>query len=131
MIGVLALLLALPASASSFAPEPLDWTHPNIKGDQKLLRVIKMTESMKEGDLKRMLAARKLAAKEGLIIVGLELTSTGGDADTGLELAKWVKKNSAVVVLESFCWSACSYAALVALGNDTLIIGTKRQHWRA
>ena len=53
----------------------------------------------------------------------LEMNSPGGDVDSGMVIARWVHENRQIkVVVEDYCNSACSYAALVALGRGDLMV---------
>jgi len=52
----------------------------------------------------------------------LELNSWGGSGRTGFALAKYVRKHRTPVYISNRCDSACSFAAMVALGQRTLTV---------
>jgi len=53
----------------------------------------------------------------------LELDSTGGDVETGLNIADYVHKRKLAVLVTDECLSACAYAAFVAIGAHRLLVG--------
>src|SRR5262245_17631998 len=76
-----------------------------------------------EGDIDVGDGDRFLARVAGLRPTQLEMNSSGGDAESGMVIARWVHENQQIkVVVEDYCNSACSYAALVALGRGDLMI---------
>ena len=83
--------------------------------------VVLLTGRIGKGDTGRVqLAVSKIenSGREAM----LELDSDGGDGGTGLLLAEYVASSSLTVIVGSRCWSACSFAALVALGRGHLVI---------
>ena len=68
--------------------------------------------------------ARKIARVRGdSEVAWLELDSTGGDVETGLDIARYVSKTSVPVLVTDECYSACAYAAFVAIGRNRLLVG--------
>lgn len=66
----------------------------------------------------------ELIRKSKKKIIALELASWGGDGDAGIRLAEFVSRWPKKVVVLDSCNSACSFAALVALGQGKLVVGT-------
>ena len=89
--------------------------------DNKIVTV-RLTDKIVPGDLERIRSAMVEARKTRKAVIALELASWGGDADTGLAIARYVYKNNIDVLLTAGCWSACAYAAMVALGRGNLMI---------
>jgi hypothetical protein len=55
--------------------------------------------------------------------IELEMNSPGGNVESGMIIARWVHEDQVVKVFDNdYCNSACSYAALVALGRGDLTI---------
>src|SRR5262245_65775969 len=71
-----------------------------------------------EGDINVGDGDRFLARVASVGPAELEMDSPGGDAESGMLIARWVHDNREVkVFVNDYCNSACSYAALVALGR--------------
>ena len=76
-----------------------------------------------EGDINVGDGDRFLARVASVRPTQLEMNSPGGDVDSGMVIARWVHENRQIkVVVEDYCNSACSYAALVALGRGDLTV---------
>lgn len=81
------------------------------------------TRLMIEGDMNVGDGNRFLARVANLRPTQLGMNSPGGDADSGMLIARWVHENRDVeVFVNDYCNSACSYAALVALGRGDLTV---------
>lgn len=90
-----------------------EWTH------EENTYSLHVTDELQLGTvplIERMLESRKH-------IVAIELDSWGGDGDAGIILADFVSRWRKKVVVINRCNSACSYAAMVALGQGKLWIG--------
>lgn len=76
-----------------------------------------------EGDINVGDGERFLAHVAEVRPIQLEMNSPGGDVDSGMGIARWVYENRQVkIVVEDYCNSACSFAALVALGRGDLTV---------
>lgn len=76
-----------------------------------------------DGDINVGDGDRFLARVASVRPIELEMNSPGGDGDSGMAIARWVHENSNVKVFVSdYCNSACSLAALVALGRGDLTV---------
>jgi hypothetical protein len=84
---------------------------------------VSLAEGIVRSDLSEITKEIKLAGKSGKIVVALELDSWGGSGDGGLMIADFVHRTRSKVFITGKCWSACSFAALVALGNGDLLVG--------
>ena len=111
-------LFSTQAAPAEVSLRTVDW-QTNTDGH---LVTVRLTETIGWGDLERVRAAMKLAKGKHKLVVALEMDSEGGDGDTGIILADYVAKNNIDVLLEGSCWSACSFAAMVALGRGNLFI---------
>lgn len=86
------------------------------------LFTIRVQDGLTPGDLDTIKSLFQQARHEHKKVVALELGSWGGDADTGMAIAYFVHDKDIKVVVNGICSSACSYAALVALGNGMLAV---------
>lgn len=121
--GIAAAMLPIFLSCAHAAyvdVHAVPWQHDR-SGQMVTVRV---SAGIDKGDLDLIREKLKLAADRGQVVVALELDSWGGDGDTGILLADFVYHNKKLkVFIGDRCWSACSYAALVALGHGNLLVG--------
>jgi hypothetical protein len=109
------LILLLPLTIGGAWEKPADeWTHE--KDTYSLWIVDGLEPGLMDAIHTRLLESKKH-------IVALELDSWGGDGDTGMLLADFVFRWDRKVVILNRCNSACSFAALVALGQGKLWVG--------
>ena len=113
---------SLWASSSLGAEVTIERAYWPTANESVQLVTIRLHGEITKGDLQRVLKARKKAIRQKLKIVALELDSNGGDSEEGMRLADWVHKVEATVYVDSYCMSACSYPALVALNQGNLLI---------
>ncbi len=114
---ILGLFPAL-AHAAAVLMKPVDW---EANPDEQVV-TIKVFSSIEDGDLDRVRQAFAKARKGDRRVLALEMESDGGDGYTGMQLAQYVADHNVSVLLRERCWSACSYAAMVALGQGRLLI---------
>jgi len=108
-------LFLLPLIIGGAYEKPADeWTH------QPDTYSLTITEGIEPG---LMDSIRQQLSESRKHIVALELDSWGGDGDTGIMLADFVSRWKKKVVVINRCNSACSFAALVALGQGKLWVG--------
>jgi hypothetical protein len=111
----LMLIPLLPLILGSVWEKPADeWTHE--QGTYSL----HITDGIVPGLLPLL---KRTIAETDKRIVAIELDSWGGDGDTGMMLADFVSMWDRRVVVINRCNSACSFAALVALGQGKLWVG--------
>lgn len=109
------VLVLLPLLLGNAEEKPADeWTHEENTYSLRIYDGI-------EPGLMTFINAR--LSKSQKIIVALELDSWGGDGDTGMRLADFVSRWDKQVVILNRCYSSCSFAALVALGQGKLWVG--------
>jgi hypothetical protein len=109
-----------PAYAADVSLHAVTWQD---NPDGKLVTV-RVYDKIEDGDLDRIKHFLWLARSQQKVIVALELDSWGGDGDTGLAIADFVASKPLMkVYIGNRCWSACSYAALAALGMGNLLVG--------
>jgi hypothetical protein len=113
---LLATLPILTGATASLAP--VDWQ--SNPGEH--IVTVRLEGKIMSGDVERIRTAMIRAKNTNKAVIALELVSWGGDADAGLAIARYVYKNNINVLLSDDCWSACGYAAMVALGRGNLMI---------
>jgi hypothetical protein len=86
------------------------------------LFTIRVEDRLAPGDLGQIKREFRKARQRGVTVMALELGSWGGDADTGMAIARYVHDNRLRVMVNGVCSSACAYAALVALGNGHMAV---------
>jgi hypothetical protein len=84
---------------------------------------VSLAEGIVRSDLAGIAKEIQLANDSGKTVVALELNSWGGSGDGGLMIADFVHRTRTKVFITGKCWSACSFAALVALGQGDLLVG--------
>lgn len=117
IIALFLLLSGSHAQGATIALRLIDWGAPDDR-----LFTIRVQDGLATGDLDTIKSLLKQARREGKTVVALELGSWGGDADTGMAIADFVFVKKMKVVVNGVCSSACSYAALVALGGGRLMV---------
>lgn len=117
IIALFLLLGGSHAQGASIALRLIDWD-----SSEDRLFTIRVQDRLEPGDLPRIKQMLRRARRDGLTVVALELGSWGGDADAGMAIAKFVHGSGMKVVVNGVCSSACSYAALVALGKGRLMV---------
>lgn len=106
------LVLLLPLIVGGVYKEPADeWLEPGTYS----LRI--------DGRLETELVDKLVNMASHGHIDAIVLDSWGGDGDAGIVLADFVSRWDKKVVILNRCNSACSFAALVALGQHKLWIG--------
>jgi hypothetical protein len=113
-----ALLFTAPVRGADVDLRAVDWQ--TNEGGRMV--TVYLHEDIDIGDLERVRAAMVEARTGDKLVVALQLDSYGGDGNSGLELAEWVAANNINVLLAGRCWSACSFAALAALGRGNLLL---------
>jgi hypothetical protein len=89
--------------------------------------MVKLSRDITRGDVDRVYEQIHIAEGDGKVITALELESVGGDGDAAVMLADFVYRSHIKVVVKEFCYSACTFPALVALGHGDLLIGRNTQ----
>lgn len=114
IIALILLLGCSSAHGASIALRAID--------ESGRLFTVRVQDRLNAGDLWEIKKVLKQARREHKKVVALELASWGGDADTGMVIADFVFFKKMKVLINGVCSSACSYAALVALGNGNLMV---------
>lgn len=118
--GIIVLILLLGGSQAWGASVALRAYDDNPKG--RRLFTIRVEDRLVPGDLGKIQKVYRQARRQGVTVMALELGSWGGDADTGMAIAEYVHARGIRVMVNGICSSACSYAALVALGNGHMTV---------
>jgi hypothetical protein len=115
-IAILALTIPTHVEAATVALRSADWQ--NNPG----LVTVQLSSKIDTGDAGRVRNAVAKARRAHKKVIAIELYSPGGDGDAGMALARYVADSGLPVLMQGNCWSACAYAALVALGRGRLLI---------
>jgi hypothetical protein len=119
--SIFALFLLLGGSTAQGATIALRSYDGGPEGGR--LFTIRVQDRLEPGDLGTIKQLFRQARHDGLSVVALELGSWGGDADSGMAIARYVHdKKGMKVMVNGVCSSACAYAALVALGDGRLLV---------
>lgn len=110
-VMMLTLVLLVPLISGAAWEKDASWTEAE---DDAVVWVTDKLEYDTLDDVKTVMVRSEKR------IIGIELDSWGGDGDGGLALAEFISRYDGKIFIFNRCNSACSFAALVALGQGKL-----------
>jgi membrane-bound ClpP family serine protease len=94
----------------------------DIEIDGRTVTTVRVTDFIGIDELSQIGTALKRARASDRKVFAIEMNSPGGDAIAGMQIAEFVSGAGWRVYMSGDCWSACSPAAMVALGRGRLLI---------